>query len=106
MTSRLSSRSARRTGPCRLKDDGLPKSETTVARTERSNTLQVPAFFEEMKLTARQPRDTDKTRIHVLIEDKQLAVVDRAARKLGFARSHFVARAAFEAAKVQLEKAK
>lgn len=55
-------------------------------------------------MTARQPRDSKKTRIHVLIEDKQLAVVDRAARKLGFARSHFVARVAFEMAKAELAK--
>lgn len=57
-------------------------------------------------MSARQPKDSDNTRIHILISKKNLAVVDRAAKKLGFARSHFMARVAYETAKVELEKGK
>ena len=57
-------------------------------------------------MTARQPREGKKTRIHVLIDNAQLKVVDRAARKLGFARSHFVARVAYEMARAELDKGK
>lgn len=57
-------------------------------------------------MSARQPRDTDKTRIHVLIEDKHLKIVNRAAKKLRLARSNFMARAAFETAQAELAKGK
>lgn len=57
-------------------------------------------------MSGRQTGGTKKTRIHVLIENKQLAIVDRAAKKLGFARSHFVARVAYETAKTELAKEK
>jgi uncharacterized protein (DUF1778 family) len=62
--------------------------------------------IKEIVLSARQPRDTDKTRIHVLIEDKQLKVVNRAAKKLRLARSNFMARAAYEAARAELDRGK
>lgn len=57
-------------------------------------------------MSARQPRDTDKTRIHVLIEDKHLTIVNRAAKKLRLARSNFMARAAYAAAQAEMAKGK
>lgn len=58
-------------------------------------------------MSGRQPKDTDlKTRVHIHVIKKNLAVIDRAAKKLGFARSNYMARVAYEHAKVELEKGK
>lgn len=54
-------------------------------------------------MTSRQPRDTEKTRIHVLVETKRLKVIDRAAKKMRMARSNYVASAAFEIAEDDLD---
>lgn len=55
-------------------------------------------------MSTRQSRDTEKTRIHVLVENKRLKTIDRAAKKMQMARSNYVASAAYEIAEDDLER--
>lgn len=57
-------------------------------------------------MAARQRKDIDKTRTHIYVPTAWLDLIDRAAAKLGIARSNFISAAAYDAAVAAFKKGK
>lgn len=57
-------------------------------------------------MSARQPKVTDRQRIHVHVARKDLRTISAAAKKLGLSRSHYIVTAAHAAAQAEMTKGK